>query len=287
MSSLYKQIKQLEEENAAAAPFVYIREIPNKPPPPYVPPAHGSPMTAIFPSDTRIQFIVYRRVKQLLDSSSTDASIVDEQITNIYERIALDICAEVLDELPSRSAQRPDVNDGNAPLHFKHPLAFYNPPDRLQCMQQHVLQRVKKLLRHPHAAANGGGGSNAGANSHIPTTVGGANDRNGHQLDSMDTSESAQHSINYVKRLLVGGSGNGSSQYTGGHNGAKRKLWWNEILLQEMMEDDATWTNFDAERVEVLDTVGEEIMRMLVAEALVECERTYERKAATRSRQHD
>lgn len=242
-------------------------------------------MTAIFPSDSRIQSIVYRRVEQL-QSSGSDATVADEHITNIYERIALDICAECLDELPLQSLPHPCAIGGDAQRHFKHPLAFYNPPDRLQCMQQHVLHRVKKLLRHPYASAHGGSAnvSHAGASANTAAT---ANDDCNGQQSLVSSPAPVQSSINYVKRLLVGGvsgGGNNWMQYAGGHSGAKRKLWWNDILLQEMMEDDASWTNFDAERTEVLDTVGEEIMRMLVAEALVECERTYERKAVSRSR---
>lgn len=48
-------------------PYIYVREIPNKPPPPYVPPAHGSPMTTIFPSEQRIKDITFRRSKELFD----------------------------------------------------------------------------------------------------------------------------------------------------------------------------------------------------------------------------
>lgn len=56
-------MRQLEHE----VPYVFLREIPNKPPPPYVPPAHGSPMTAIFPSEQRIQEITFRTIKELYE----------------------------------------------------------------------------------------------------------------------------------------------------------------------------------------------------------------------------
>lgn len=323
------QIKQLEE--SATAPFVYIREIPNKPPPPYVPPAHGSPMTAIFPSDSRIQEIVYRRVQQLLkritngrsgsgDNSSsielddsdlcTADSSDNENITNIYERIALDICAECLKEFPVNAAKN---------MHFRHPLAFYNPPDRLQCMQQHVLQRVKKLLRHPHAttpttstgvpgnvssiAIADGCNASAGAIpvstlvTAVQTTTAATDEQ---QIAAASPASEASNPsavtavtplpTNFVKHL--GGTLNNpqppSHQQSSRDSsndfcsiGAKRKLWWNEILLNEMMEDDSTWTNFDVERTEVLRTVSDEIVRMLVEEALVDCESAFDRKAAT------
>lgn len=270
------QIKQLEED--AAAPFVYIREIPNKPPPPYVPPAHGSPMTAIFPSDARIQELVYRRVDQLIRTnngipSACNASDTtnDENITNIYERIALDICAEYLSELPKAAIVAAPAKQS---LQFKQPLAFYNPPDRLECMQQHVLLRVKKLLRHPPssssivqplAKSNDMPVMTAAGCDHPTTVVASATDASFDQA---------------AKRVPVGGV---SSELVSGSSGsgvgaAKRQLWWNEILLHDMMEDDATWTNFDTERSEVLQTVTDEIVGMLVAEALVDCERAFNSK---------
>lgn len=60
---LFKPLKQYEK--VPAMPYMYVREIPNKPPPPYVPPAHGSPMTTIFPSEERIKDITYRRTHEL------------------------------------------------------------------------------------------------------------------------------------------------------------------------------------------------------------------------------
>lgn len=60
---IFLQIIQLEN----AVPYALLREIPNKPPPPYVPPAHGSPMTTIFPSEARIKEITFRRTKELYE----------------------------------------------------------------------------------------------------------------------------------------------------------------------------------------------------------------------------
>lgn len=250
---VYLQIKQLEEK-ASIQQLPLIREIPNKPPPPYVPPAHDSPMAALMPSDARIRDIVSLRVEELLlwssslpqqqsSSSAPLAAVDDSNITNIYERIALDMSAECVAELLAADAQP----------HFRRPLAFHNPPDRMQCMQKFVLQRVQKLLgQHSSAAAP------ALANPRRP-----------------------QPTINYVKRLLnnsVSGSfdGHGFAELAD----SRRKLWWNDILLHEMMEDDATWTNFDTERLEVLDSVSEEIMRRLLDETLAECEAAFGRKAA-------
>ncbi|XP_055378301.1 repetitive organellar protein-like [Condylostylus longicornis] len=140
------EIKQLEH----AMPYVVFREIPNKPPPPYVPPAHGSPMTTIFPPESRIKEITFRRTAELFEeiSKKTDKnsekqnskeSILNENITNIYERIILDICKECMQEYEEI------LNDLN-PESYKNPLALYNPPDRLNCMQEFIYSRVRKLL---------------------------------------------------------------------------------------------------------------------------------------------
>lgn len=79
----------------------------------------------------------------------------DENITNIFERIVLDICLECMNDLPSFS-----VNSQRGVAYYqlekyKHPLAFYNPPDRLFCIQEYVLQRVRKLLGdYPYNSTN-------------------------------------------------------------------------------------------------------------------------------------
>lgn len=58
-------LQHLKQYEHVAVPYMYVREIPNKPPPPYVPPAHGSPMTTIFPSEERIKDITFRRTHEL------------------------------------------------------------------------------------------------------------------------------------------------------------------------------------------------------------------------------
>uniref|UniRef100_A0A1A9UNY5 DUF4378 domain-containing protein n=1 Tax=Glossina austeni TaxID=7395 RepID=A0A1A9UNY5_GLOAU len=136
-------------EHVAAVPYMYVREIPNKPPPPYVPPAHGSPMTAIFPSEDRIKEITYRRTHELYcELLKTDynnekgehlPSIMDEQITNIYERITLDICREFLE-------QHSEILRDGDPINFHHQLAFFNPPSRLRCIQNAIYKEVRACL---------------------------------------------------------------------------------------------------------------------------------------------
>uniref|UniRef100_A0A1I8P880 CAP-Gly domain-containing protein n=1 Tax=Stomoxys calcitrans TaxID=35570 RepID=A0A1I8P880_STOCA len=141
--------EHLKQYEHVAVPYMYVREIPNKPPPPYVPPAHGSPMTTIFPSEERIKDITFRRTHELYcDFLKTDycnekgeklPSVMEEQITNIYERIILDICREYLEE------HNEIVRDGD-PANFHSQLAFFNPPNRLRCIQDAIYKEVRQCL---------------------------------------------------------------------------------------------------------------------------------------------
>uniref|UniRef100_A0A1A9X3L7 DUF4378 domain-containing protein n=1 Tax=Glossina brevipalpis TaxID=37001 RepID=A0A1A9X3L7_9MUSC len=136
-------------EHVATVPYMYVREIPNKPPPPYVPPAHGSPMTTIFPSEERIKDITYKRTHELYcELLKTDycdekgeklPSVMDEQITNIYERITLDICREYLE-------QHSEILRDGDPINFHSQLAFFNPPNRLRCIQNAIYKEVRTCL---------------------------------------------------------------------------------------------------------------------------------------------
>lgn len=211
----------------------------NKPPPPYVPPAHGSPLTTIFPSNDRISDIVFRRMKELSTCSNdlttekfqtptTAQKLSDENITNIFERIVLDICVECMNDLPSFSSRTNVDSSAYKQLEkYKHPLAFYNPPDRLDCIQNHVLKRVRKLLGdYPYNSTN--------LNRPLMTR---------------------SSTINKCKHDTV-----------------------DEILVQEISEDDSMWTNFDIEKSEVLTAITAEIMSMELAEALHDCQTNWMRK---------
>lgn len=201
-------------------PLVYLREIPNKPPPPYVPPAHGSPMTTIFPSNDRIQEIIFRRIAELyaeriIESTSEateniprSTSILDENITNIYERIVLDICQECFAEIQQHL---PNSQTYLRAQKYKSPLVFYNPPNRLLCAQEFVLKRVKSLLN-----VAGGGATDNGVH---------------HQQRSPQMVTLACSSRR--KRDVV-----------------------DEILIQELMEDESKWTNFDVEEMQVLNDMA-------------------------------
>lgn len=219
-----------------SVPYVFLREIPNKPPPPYIPPAHGSPMTTIFPSDERIEEIVFRRVKELYSDLFQDInndvkdhdfktnnaneepiSIVNENITNIYERIILDVCKECMDELKIQSPS-PQNKSHEQHVSFKYPLAFYNPPNRLECMQTYVLTRIKKLL---------------------------------------ETGYSQQ--ITLPQNIALGCS-------------RRKRDIVDDILVQEMFEDEYKWTNYDIEEIEVQSNLTEEILIMLVDETMNDVE---------------
>lgn len=195
--------------------MVFTREIPNKPPPPYVPPAHGSPMNTIHPTDDRIKEIVYRRIGELYNSISDTTtvteksqSILSENITNVYERIILDVCNECITELDI------DPSTLNNCMKFKQRLAFYNPPNRLEYVQEFALKKVKKLLD-----PNSTGTVNAQA-----TQIGACVKR---------------------KRDLV-----------------------DEMLVMEMIEDESKWSNFDLEEKEVIENIVEQIVLLVVNEAV-------------------
>lgn len=208
--SLFFQIKHLEQ----TVPVVFPHEIPNKPPPPYVPPAHGSPMNTIHPTDERIEEIVYRRIaelyKSILDTASVtekSQSILSENITNVYERIILDVCKECISELDI------DPSTVNS-MKFKQRLAFYNPPNRLEYVQEFALKKVKKLLDPNSASCTGTQATQIGA---------------------------------CVKR--------------------KRDLV-DEMLVMEMIEDESKWSNFDLEEKEVIENIVEQIVLLVVNEAV-------------------
>lgn len=217
--------------------FPFLREIPNKPPPPY--PVHRElPKTPPFPSDDRIKEIVNRRVEELytkLNSPQspetpirTDATFVKSpslsiaspespatlEETNVFERIILASCEEIMHEI--------SVPEKQLAAGFRLPLEFYNPPDRLKCFQQHTIKRIFKLLNRPSDASNvsdgggGGGGvdTKTGMRSFLPSQVAQLTFNNRRKRDAVD-----------------------------------------EILIQELYEDEAQWTNFDVEEKEIRDNV--------------------------------
>ncbi|KAL9707013.1 hypothetical protein quinque_010531 [Culex quinquefasciatus] len=131
-----QEIKQLEQQ------VVFLREIPNKPPPPYIPPANGSPLALIFPTEQRIDELIEDRTRHLFHSSDDTPPLSSDHVTNIYEKLVLDMCGELFTDL---RAPTPDVSFRTV-RHDKRPLAFFNPPNALGCLQHHMKRKVKKIL---------------------------------------------------------------------------------------------------------------------------------------------
>lgn len=73
-------------------------------------------------------------------TTEVNTTLIDENITNIYERIILDICKECLNDFKST------FKASQCSEQYKDPLALYNPPDRLKCVQDYVYKKVRKYL---------------------------------------------------------------------------------------------------------------------------------------------
>lgn len=167
----------------------------------------------IHPTDGRIKEIVYRRIGELHNSISDTTttvteksqSILSENITNVYERIILDVCKECIAELDID----PSTMNGTK---FKQRLAFYNPPNRLEYVQEFALKKVQKLL-DPNSSGMG-----------TATQIGASVKR---------------------KRDLV-----------------------DEMIVMEMIEDESKWSNFDLEEREVIENIVEQIVLLVVNEAV-------------------
>lgn len=101
---------------------------------------------------------------------------------------------------------------------FKQPLAFFNPPNRMQCLQQHALKRVYKLLNLPFVddATNSIEVKQINPRSCLPAHVAQLTFNNRRKRDAVD-----------------------------------------EILLQELYEEEMRWTNFDAEEEEIRNSIGD------------------------------
>lgn len=85
-------------------------------------------------------FEINRNFYSLETQTEINTSITDENITNIYERIILDICKECLNDFKA-TFEAPQASE-----QYKDPLALYNPPDRLKCVQDFVYKKVRKYL---------------------------------------------------------------------------------------------------------------------------------------------
>ncbi|XP_055640088.1 centrosome-associated protein 350-like [Toxorhynchites rutilus septentrionalis] len=219
-----QEIKQLEQQ------VVLFREIPNKPPPPYIPPANGSPLALIFPPESRIDDLIETRTKELFLGDVPSEKLNSDHVTNIYEKLILDMCKEMYADL---RPPPPDVSFRTA-KHDKRPLAFYNPPDRLGSLQDHMKRKIKKILNE----------------------------------ESLLQQQQHQNLHHCPMPFLA---------FAGGT--AKRKRdHVDEILAQEMFDEEARWTNFDREEIEVKERIVDEITKTLLWEALGDIESAWKEK---------
>ncbi|XP_001658279.2 uncharacterized protein LOC5569018 [Aedes aegypti] len=221
-----QEIKQLEQQ------VVFFREIPNKPPPPYIPPANGSPLALIFPSEDRIDELIETRTKELYFDEPMDDNLRPDNVTNIYEKLILDMCKELFTDVRPPKA---DVSYRTI-KHEKRPLAFYNPPDRLVCAQNFMKQKIKRILN-----------------------------------EDILLQQQHQQQLNLhhcpMPFLMFAGSS------------AKRKRdQVDEILAQEMFDEEARWTDFDREEIEVKERIVEEVTKMLVADAVKDMDQAWKQK---------
>ncbi|XP_053693592.1 centrosome-associated protein 350-like [Sabethes cyaneus] len=226
-----QEIKQLEQQ------VVLFREIPNKPPPPYIPPANGSPLALIFPSETRIDELIESRTNELYQNDAPLEKLRSDHVTNIYEKLVLDMCKELYTDLRPPS---PDVSFRTV-QHDKRPLAFYNPPNSLRCMQDHMKRKVKRILNE----------------------------------ESLLQHQQQQQNLHHCPMPFLMFNGGNGGPHVGGIGGgsAKRKRdQVDEILAQEMFDEEARWTNFDREEIEVKERIVGELTKMLVAEAVRDME---------------
>lgn len=183
----------------------------------------------------QIQQIVHERIEQLFNQPkelqrtptvavddatfvksptlSFDASLgspaaqpTDDQ--NIFERIIIDCCDEILHDINTNATVDSNI--------FKQPLAFFNPPNRLRCLQEHALKRICKLLNR---------------------SVG---DESSQQMESKQIDPRACLPA-HVAQLTF--------------NNRRKRDAVDEILFQELYEEEMRWTNFDAEEEEIRNSV--------------------------------
>ncbi|XP_058448270.1 centrosome-associated protein 350-like isoform X2 [Malaya genurostris] len=221
-----QEIKQLEQQ------VVLFREIPNKPPPPYIPPANGSPLALIFPPESRIDELIETRTQHLfLGEKSTDLFGTDN-VSNIYEKLILDMCKELYVHLRQPT---PDVSFRTV-QHDKRPLAFYNPPDTLTCLQDHIKRKIKRILNE----------------------------------ESLLHHQQQQQNLQHCPMPFL--------MFTGSGTARRKRDQVDEILAQEMFEEEARWTTFDREEIEVKERIVEEVVKMMLSEALLDMEAAWKEK---------
>ncbi|XP_050089072.1 mucin-4-like [Anopheles aquasalis] len=244
-----QEIKELEQQVG------FFREIPNKPPPPYIPPANGSPLALLFPSETRIDELINERLDELYrDPWLPVERLRSDHVTNVYEKLILDVCNELYGDL---RPPEPTVSFRTIE-HDKRPLAFYNPPDELRCMKDYMRRKIKRILNEEQLSLQQ---QQQQQLSQFPYHQ---------QLFHHLQQSHQQHPLHHQQQhQLLAQCATVPLQYANSGCANKRKRdQVDEILAEEMHEDDARWTNFDREEIEVKDRITGELLKSLLGDAI-------------------
>ncbi|XP_049537627.1 serine-rich adhesin for platelets-like [Anopheles darlingi] len=250
-----QEIKELQQQVG------FFREIPNKPPPPYIPPANGSPLALLFPSETRIDELINERLDELYrDPWLPVERLRSDHVTNVYEKLILDVCNELYGDL---RPPEPTVSFRTIE-HDKRPLAFYNPPDELRCMKDYLRRKVKHILNEEQLSLQ---------QQHQQLSQFPYHQQLFHHLQQSHQQHPLQHQHLHHQQQqhhqLLAQCATVPLQYANGGCANKRKRdQVDEILAEEMHEDDARWTNFDREEIEVKDRITGELLKSLLGDAI-------------------
>uniref|UniRef100_A0A182P2W1 Uncharacterized protein n=1 Tax=Anopheles epiroticus TaxID=199890 RepID=A0A182P2W1_9DIPT len=257
-----QEIKELEQQVG------FFREIPNKPPPPYIPPANGSPLALLFPSEARIDELIDGRVEELHRDRIAPETLHSDHVTNVYEKLILDMCKEFYRDL--RPAE-PTVSFRTIP-HDKRPLVFHNPPDPLRCMKDYLRVKIRRVLNDAQVALQ------QQQHQHQQHQL-----LLHHQLQQQQQPHPSHSQLQHHHHLLHHHHGHCAAAampflYGNGCASKRKPDQVDEILKQETHDDDARWTNFDREEIEVKDRITEELLKSLLMETLKDMGEAYERK---------
>ncbi|XP_058056837.1 uncharacterized protein LOC131208202 [Anopheles bellator] len=262
-----QEIKVLEQQVG------FFREIPNKPPPPYIPPANGSPLALLFPPETRIDELIDGRLEELYHQRLPAERLCSDHVTNVYEKLTLDMCNELFRDL---RPPEPTVSF-RALTHDKRPLAFYNPPDKLGCLRDYLRRKVKRILNEEQQQQHHLVQAQNPLQYHQQQWLHHLQHHQQHHLHHYHQNQ--VHQQQQQQQQLLHQCATVPLVYANGACAGKRKRdQVDEILAEEMHDDDAHWTNFDREEVEVKDRITDELLKSLFGEALRDMTEAYRRK---------
>ncbi|XP_053673514.1 uncharacterized protein LOC128723773 [Anopheles nili] len=254
-----QEIKELEQQVG------FFREIPNKPPPPYIPPANGSPLALLFPCELRIDELIDGRVEELHRDRIAPERLGSDHVTNVYEKLILDMCNELYRDL--RPAD-PTVSFRTIP-HDKRPLVFHNPPDALYCMKDYLRQKVRRVLSEAQLALQQQQHQHQQAQLLLH-----------HQLQQAHPTASQLHHHHLLHHHCATTV---PFMFANGCANKRKPDQVDEILKQETHDDDPRWTNFDREEIEVKNRITDELLKSLLTEALQDMTEAFERKTKGRT----